>query len=414
MQFVTTDEVVQVPEGTSPSYNIENPILKVEKAVEKNKLAAEFEYYDLPSLQYLFQYSHLKLYGPQGKDAAILDPIQQDNKEDFQKQNINDFTLGNTFVVRGWVKINDWKGPFLKLSYSATDTTLYEKGNNNLGNQIKLFLKIGDLAVPELLTVPYNDEADRYEVELWGYPGGNLAEQLDEKGRASLANGTILVRPDIIYGTVDDFQVENLSNIAIAEHSVNHLMHPILPLDLELAWADKTETFWDSKGGENYRMQFGMAFRGWNNFLKAGISANPHGGLGFLEFRNLFSNYFEHKQRNQLGRKLESWNIDANGQKGAREAEKFMTVDYMDLHVLRPSCSIGIHRHRDNQEVFFMMEGQGLMVVGDFMSFEDRERCFEVRTMKTGDLTLCKAGQLHALFNLTDTNIKLFMFGGYD
>ena len=35
-----------------------------------------------------------------------------------------------------------------------------------------------------------------------------------------------------------------------------------------------------------------MAFRGWRNYLGVGISPNPHGGVGFLEFRNLFSNYF--------------------------------------------------------------------------------------------------------------------------
>jgi quercetin dioxygenase-like cupin family protein len=86
----------------------------------------------------------------------------------------------------------------------------------------------------------------------------------------------------------------------------------------------------------------------------------------------------------------------------------------MDLHVLRPTCGIGIHRHRDNQEIFLMMEGQGLMVVGDWNKFSTRDRCFEARTMRSGDMALCKSGQLHALLNLTDTDVKLFMFGGYD
>jgi hypothetical protein len=33
--------------------------------------------------------------------------------------------------------------------------------------------------------------------------------------------------------------------------------------------------------------------------------------------------------------------------------ENSMAVDYMDLHILKPECGIGIHRHRDNQEIFF-------------------------------------------------------------
>lgn len=87
-------------------------------------------------------------------------------------------------------------------------------------------------------------------------------------------------------------------------------------------------------------------------------------------------------------------------------------VDYMDLHILKPNCGIGLHRHRDNQEVFFMIEGEGLMVVGDWNKFP--ERCFEIRTLLPGHLAMLKGGNLHGLMNTTDENISLFMFGGYD
>ena len=91
-----------------------------------------------------------------------------------------------------------------------------------------------------------------------------------------------------------------------------------------------------------------------------------------------------------------------------------MAVDYMDLHLLNSRCGIGIHRHRDNQEVFLLLEGSALMLVGDWCKFPNRERAFELRQMEAGDLTICKTGQLHALYNHTDEQIKLFMFGGYD
>jgi mannose-6-phosphate isomerase-like protein (cupin superfamily) len=40
----------------------------------------------------------------------------------------------------------------------------------------------------------------------------------------------------------------------------------------------------------------------------------------------------------------------------------------MDLHILKPECGIGIHRHRDNQEIFFLLSGTGIMVMGDWLS----------------------------------------------
>ena len=36
------------------------------------------------------------------------------------------------------------------------------------------------------------------------------------------------------------------------------------------------------------------------------------------------------------------------------------------------------------------MHGKGMMIVGDWCQFPTRERCFEVRTMLAGDLTVCK------------------------
>lgn len=117
----------------------------------------------------------------------------------------------------------------------------------------------------------------------------------------------------------------------------------------------------------------------------------------------------------ELGRELQPWNIDADGSKPPAEVrEFFMAVDYMDLHILNPNCAIGIHRHRDNQEAFLLLQGKALMVTGDWCEQDNRERAFEIRTMQPGDLALIKGGQFHALVNTLDENVMLFMFGGYD
>jgi mannose-6-phosphate isomerase-like protein (cupin superfamily) len=48
-------------------------------------------------------------------------------------------------------------------------------------------------------------------------------------------------------------------------------------------------------------------------------------------------------------------------------------MEYMDLHILKPECGIEIHRHRDNQEIFFVLKGAGVMVTGDWCQFPTRE-----------------------------------------
>ena len=158
-----------------------------------------------------------------------------------------------------------------------------------------------------------------------------------------------------------------------------------------------------------------MLYRGWDNFLQVGRQRGAAWRFRLSSFRNVLSNYFAFRGSGELGRDVEPWMFDANGQKNpALRHENSMTLDYMDLHVLKPECGIGIHRHRDNSEIFFLLCGTGIMVMGDWCQFPDRERCFEIRTMTAGSFSLIKPGNLHALFNVTDEDISLFMFGGYD
>jgi hypothetical protein len=152
----------------------------------------------------------------------------------------------------------------------------------------------------------------------------------------------------------------------------NHAMHPVRPLRLELAWADATATKWDKATGGNYVYEFSMSLRGWDSYFATGDSQNPHGGVGGLEYRNLYSNYFGHEDQRrgelgpawtpELGRMLRDWQFDADHNRpSGKQREDFFAVDYIDLHILKPAAVIGMHRHRDNQEVFLLMEGRGLM-----------------------------------------------------
>jgi mannose-6-phosphate isomerase-like protein (cupin superfamily) len=430
--IVRTDCVIRIPPGETPDYNSNNPLVRLIGYAEAQRLAAARHYYLTDDLQALVPFSELTLAGPQGSEADILEPTQQDNKNDFQKQNIRDFLITDTYLLRGWVTTRAWRNledvnpvpaktvPFLKLSYRAgPDSKLAEVLGRLPGKTIRLFLKVNGRSAGGLITVPYNELTDRYEIELWGDHGVDLRKVFlddgDERGLHSLDEGELITRPDLIRGTRSDFDREGKDDVDIRALSPDCTMHPILPLHVEVAWADETAQAWDSQGGQNYHYEFNMLVRGWDAYLKAGISASPHGGVGFLHYRNLLSNYFGFADSGELGRPLEPWQFDAMGHKaGGQRAEKFLAVDYVDLHILKNNCGIGIHRHRDNQEVFFLLRGQAVMVMGDWTKVPERERCFELRTLKAGHLSLLKAGQLHGLMNATDVDIFLMMFGGYD
>jgi hypothetical protein len=414
MEIIHTDSVFRVEPGTTPNYNKGSSLLGLLQLMEGTTLACDREWYLRDHLQYLIPFEFLELYGPQGADADVLDPARQDNKTDFQKQNVRSFRTSATFLIRGWATTEDWTGPFLRLSYQAgPDSPLWRALGRSPGSSIKLWLKVGDRAVSDPIPVPYNQTSDRYEIELWGY-SGDLRSRLQGSSRAALDRGELLARSDLVRGSPADFRRDFLNDLDLRQVSPDCTMHPILPLHIECAWADQGGTVWDSNLGRNYQYEFNMILRGWDNYLGTGISPNPHGGVGFLEYRNLLSNYGRYADSHELERQLFPWNLNAFGQRVGSGTEPFMAVDYMDLHILKPDCGIGLHRHRDNQEVFLMLEGRAFMVVGDWCRMPARERCFEIRTLRSGHFAMLKGGNLHGLMNATDEDIHLFMFGGYD
>ncbi len=396
MDIVHTDSVFRVEPGTTPNYNKGSSLVALVNILESTELACDREWYLRDHLQYLFPYEYLELYGPQAGDANILDPAQQDNKTDFQKQNIKSFRTSSTYVIRGWVTTGEWTGPFVRLSYQAgPESPLARPGR--------------------IFTAPYNGTSARYDLELWGYYGRDLRGVLGGRSLDGLTRGELQAAPDLLRGTPSAFNREGLNDRDMRQVAPESTMHPILPLRIEVSWSDVDERVWDSKGGSNYHYEFNMMLRGWDNFLGTGISPNPHGGVGFLEYRNLVSNYGRYAGSGELQRQLQPWNFNAFGSKNHNNAtEPFMAVDYMDLHILKPECGIGLHRHRDNQEVFLMLEGRAYMVIGDWCKMPQRERSFEVRSLRAGHFAMLKGGNLHGLMNATDEDIQLFMFGGYD
>ncbi len=425
MQLVHSDAVFKVEPGTQPDYDRGNSMLKLLDLMQRTQLACERETYLTDHLQFLFPFEFLEIYGPAGGDLNILAPEIQDNKTDFQKQNVRNFLTTDTLLIRGWARAGNLTVPFLRVSYrGGPDSKLSKSSNHSLGTDIRLWIKVGANASQNLIVVPYNERSDRYEIELWGFTSDNLRDLLGPRGRDAMGRGELQVRSDLIQGTGSDYNRDGLDEQYMINVAPDNTMHPILPLHLEIAWANDRADIWDSRDGANYQYEFNMILRGWDNYLGVGMSPNPHGGIGFLEYRNLLSNYGRYGGRNELGRQLAPWNFNAHGNKdhvnctcnqnNTEPYEPFMAVEYMDLHIMKPECGIGLHRHRDNQEVFMMMEGRGYMIIGDWLKMVNRERCFEIRTLRSGHFAMLKGGQVHGLMNPSDEDLSLFMFGGYD
>jgi len=112
MQLVASNQTIEVPEGTQINYYQNNPLLLAAKWVEQVNLASETENYLGDQLQYLFPIESMELWGPSGGDHGVLDPRFQDNKMDFQKQNLNVLRIGDSRLVRGWRPSTDGRGHF--------------------------------------------------------------------------------------------------------------------------------------------------------------------------------------------------------------------------------------------------------------------------------------------------------------
>jgi quercetin dioxygenase-like cupin family protein len=74
-------------------------------------------------------------------------------------------------------------------------------------------------------------------------------------------------------------------------------------------------------------------------------------------------------------------------------------IEFIDYVVVPPGATIGYHGHGSDEEVYFVIEGQGLM----------RDENSEI-TVKRGDVIVNPRNGSHGLSNNTKENIVLLIF----
>ena len=110
-----------------------------------------------------------------------------------------------------------------------------------------------------------------------------------------------------------------------------------------------------------------MILRGHDN-VEETRDESSHGGVGKYAVRTL---------------------LDGDGDSG---------LDYVRDLVLEAGSTIGVHEHQGDEEIYYVISGQGRMIVDD-------EEC----PVKLGDVVLTKSGSSHGLVNEGDGELKIFV-----
>ena len=223
-------EVVPVRPGTTPDYDHNNPMARVLEMVEGAGLAAGREAYPFDELQYLFPIRSLQLYGPSAPSDGVLDPQQQDNKTDFQKQNVASFLVADTQLIRGIASAGG-------VERAVPSPVLSRRSGFGAGRHGTRFAGTDDPAVPEgrterdsqrRLSVPYDAETGRYAIELWGWPGtpADLRAALDPRGQAAFDRNALIAAPSLVPGNANAFLREALDDRFVNDVAPDHAHAP--------------------------------------------------------------------------------------------------------------------------------------------------------------------------------------------
>ena len=80
-------------------------------------------------------------------------------------------------------------------------------------------------------------------------------------------------------------------------------------------------------------------------------------------------------------------------------ADSGLGIQFMHDDVLEPGTTIGEHRHEDEEEVYFVVEGRGTMILDG-----------EVEPIGPGDVSLVRRGHSHGIMNSEAGRMRLLVF----
>lgn len=107
-----------------------------------------------------------------------------------------------------------------------------------------------------------------------------------------------------------------------------------------------------------------------NILAKREVQRNCHDGIGSILFREVFNN-----------------------------ADFKSNLEHLHETIVEPHSTIGYHLHSGNEEIYYFLEGEGVMTVNN-----------QVIKVNPGDAVIAHGGDSHGLVNNSDVRIKILVF----
>ncbi len=370
-----------------PDYDRDNPIATLTARAKGAPLAGGAAMYDRDSLHYL---APLVSFGLPSEDSSIAHDGRASTQEALRR-----YTLGDYYVVKGHLRFGGTPRNFLKIGYAPAPGS---------AERVPLTLEIEAGAVSRRVAMPYHAATAEYAAEFWAIAPSD-ASALGPQARAAIEQGRIIADASFPPGNPLDYQPSRIRTTAWEAGDAADINHPLRPARLRLAIRGPSGVL-----AGPHVLAYKMIRRGFDAFRSDRWSQNPHGGTGSTEsilFYNADSNDPDHILRTVgAGRPL------ASGAAAREETvERFFTAKYMQYVRFGPGASIGIHRHKDFMDAFWVTRGSGMGVVADAVALDGTERTVELRRLRAFEGMIVRPGQMHGILRDSEEPLEMFAFG---
>jgi len=358
--------------GAQPDYDRDNPISTLAQRAASISLAGGESLYVRDSLHSLFP---LVSFGLPSEDPSIAHDGRPSTQEALRR-----YQLGDYYVVKGLLRFGGSPRNFVRVGYAPA---------SRAATPLRLEIEIG--SVSRKLTFPFLNESGEYAVEFWSVSEAALTS-LPAEVRAATTGGGVVLDAAFPPGNPLDYQASRLKGTAWETGDPNDVNHPLRPAPLKITIAGSAGPIIGP-----HKLGFKMIRRGFEAFRSDRFSNNTHGGTGTIEgilFYNAEANDPDHIER----------------RRGA-EVERLFPAKYMQYVRFGPGASIGIHRHKENLDAFWVTRGSGLGVVIDAVALDGTERTVELRRLRAFEGMIVRPGQMHGLLRDTEEPLEMFAFG---
>jgi len=363
--------------GAQPDYDRDNPIATLTQRAKSIALAGGSELYVADSLHYLFP---IVSFGLPSEDPTLPHDGRASTKEALRA-----YKLGDYSVVKGLLNFGGTRRNFLRVAYTGAGhkPASVEVQVNTQKRQARL------TAGP---------------VEFWNLPP-ETAESLPIAVRKAVAAGAVVLDASFPPGNPLDYQPSRIKGTTWESGDPSDINHPLRPARIRLRFLDAAGAALAA-----HDTAFKMIRRGWDSFRSDRWSNFPHGGTGSIESVVFYVSEFN--DPDHVLREVEPGRPLANGQPASEKTvERFFPAKYMQYVRFGPSASIGIHRHKDFLDAFWVTKGSGMGVVIDSISLDGVEPTVELRRLRAFEGMIVRPGQMHGILRDTEEPLEMFAFG---